>query len=69
MPGENGGEVQVGNETWVPKEYSVPGWEDQLMASIGYWISAIIGISMCVLITLGIGKAMELWRGDDGMKE
>ncbi len=68
------GEVQIGNQTWEPKEYSggaplpdynVPGWEDQLMASIGYWISAIIGISMCVLVTLGIGKAIELWRGEE----
>ena len=69
------GEVNMSeNETWEPKEYSggaplpdynVPGWEDKLMASVGYWISAIIGIIMCVLVTLGIGKALELKRGDE----
>lgn len=68
------GEVHLGeNETWTPAEYSggaplpdynVPGWENEFMASLGYWLSAVIGISMCVLVTLGIGKAVELWRGD-----
>ena len=73
------GEVELGeNETWVPQQYggaplpdyNVEGWDDQFMASLGYWISAIIGISMCVFVTLGIGKAAELWRkGEKGNKE
>lgn len=66
------GEVKVGNNTWAPEEYgggaplpdyNVPGWEGRVMASVGYYISAVIGIAMCVLITLGISKAIEMWRG------
>jgi len=32
------------------------------MASLGYWISAVIGIAMSVITVLGIAKAVELWR-------
>jgi len=66
------GEVNLGGETWQPREffggaplpdYNVPGWEGMLMASVGYWFSAVIGIVMCVLITLGVVKILELWKG------
>ncbi|HHH78414.1 MAG: hypothetical protein J7L93_01555 [Thermoplasmata archaeon] len=66
------GSVSDGNTTWTPKEYSggaplpdysIPGWENKLMASVGYWISAVIGIIMSVVTVLGIAKAVELWKG------
>jgi len=64
--------VDEGNTTWTPREYSgeaplpdynVPGWESKVMSSVGYWISAVIGMSMSVIFVLGISKAMELRRG------
>lgn len=67
------GEVELPNgQKWVPQQYSggaplpdynIPGWENKLMASIGYWISAMIGVSMCFLTTLGVAKAVEIWKG------
>ena len=72
------GEVQVGNnETWEPEQYggaplpdyNVAGWDSPLMASVGYWLSAIIGVSMCIFITLGVGKAVELWRKEEGPRD
>jgi hypothetical protein len=32
------------------------------MASVGYWISAIIGIALTMLVILGIVKALEMRR-------
>lgn len=68
------GEVNQGNATWTPQgygggaplpDYGVPSWESKLMATAGYWLSAIIGIVMCILVTLGFAKAMELLRGEE----
>ncbi len=65
------GEVNLNGKAWSPHEffggaplpdYNVPGWEGMLMASVGYWLSAVIGITMCIFITLGIVKTLELWR-------
>ncbi|MHC1597738.1 MAG: PDGLE domain-containing protein [Methermicoccaceae archaeon] len=67
------GEVHTSGGVWTPQEYgggaplpdyNVPGWEDSmLMSSVGYWLSAILGILMTVLLTLGVVKAVEIWRG------
>lgn len=63
--------IDDGNTIWTPREhsggaplpdYNVPGWESKLMASLGYWISAIIGMGMSVVAVLGISKAVELRR-------
>ncbi len=64
-------EVKVGNETWEPKSYSggapladydVPGWEDQFMASLGYIISAFVGVFMVILMSLGVAKLGEIYN-------
>ncbi|MEJ2248691.1 MAG: hypothetical protein P8Y70_03255 [Candidatus Lokiarchaeota archaeon] len=49
---------------WTPQsffsgllhDYNVFGWSSQLMASIGYWISAIIGIALTGLTIYAINK-------------
>ncbi len=48
---------EVGN--WVPQQfwnapfadYDVSGWDGQLMASLGYIISAIVGIVAIIIVT------------------
>ena len=48
---------QVGN--WVPQQfwnapfadYDLSGWDSQLMASLGYIISAIVGIVAIIILT------------------
>ncbi len=62
--------VKVGNETWEPQsytsapfpDYSIPGWNSMLLASISYIISAFIGVSMCFLVVMGIAKTVEMMR-------
>ncbi|MHC1611005.1 MAG: PDGLE domain-containing protein [Candidatus Methanospirareceae archaeon] len=66
------GEVQDPEHgiNWTPQayfgaplpDYNVEGWDSMLMASVGYWISAIIGIALTMLVTLGIVKALEMRR-------
>ena len=66
------GEVQDSTHgiNWTPEsyfgaplpDYNVEGWDNKLMASIGYWISAIIGIALTMLVVLGIVKAQEMMR-------
>jgi len=57
--------------SWTPKSFfnaplpdynlPLPGWdENKVLASIGYWISAIVGILMCFLVSLGVVKAIEI---------
>ncbi len=69
------GEVKLPNgKVWTPKsyfnaplpDYNVEGWEDKLMASIGYWISAVIGVAATMLMSLGVVKTIELWRSEEG---
>ena len=66
------GEVKIKNKTWTPKEYSggaplpdysIPTFdeENKFLASVAYWISAIVGVAMCFFVMLGIAKAIELW--------
>lgn len=48
--------------TWVPQQfwnaplpdYDLSGWESQAAASLGYIISAIIGIAAVILLTYGL---------------
>ncbi|HEC57057.1 MAG TPA: hypothetical protein ENI32_04130 [Candidatus Syntrophoarchaeum butanivorans] len=55
---------------WTPQsyfdapfpDYNIEGWESMMMASVGYWISAIIGIAITMLVILGIAKAIEILR-------
>jgi len=55
---------------WTPQsyfnaplpDYNVEGWEGMFMASLGYWLSAIIGIGVTMLLVLGVVKAIELMR-------
>ncbi len=66
------GEVQdaVHSVSWTPQsyfgapfpDYNVEGWDSMLMASVGYWLSAIIGIALTMLVVLGIAKAAEITR-------
>jgi cobalt/nickel transport protein len=66
------GEVQdtAHGINWAPQayfgaplpDYNVEGWDSMLMASVGYWISAIIGIALTMLVILGIVKALEMVR-------
>ncbi|MHA1822012.1 MAG: PDGLE domain-containing protein [Promethearchaeota archaeon] len=53
---------------WTPKsffkallpDYNVDGWDSQLMASLGYWISAIVGVSLTFFIVYAIFKLKTL---------
>ncbi len=63
------GQVKIGNKTWMPQHYSggaplqdydVPGWDSQIMASLGYIISAFVGVFMVITVTLGIIKLGEI---------
>lgn len=55
---------------WTPQsnfdapfpDYNIRGWDDPLMASVGYWISAVLGIILTVLVVLGIVKMQEIYR-------
>ncbi len=62
-------EVKVGNKTWEPKHYSggaplqdydVSGWDSQCMASLGYIISAFVGVFMVITVVMGIVKMGEI---------
>ncbi len=64
-------EVKIGNKTWVPQHYSggaplqdydVPGWDNQFMASLGYIISAFVGVFMVITVSLGVVKLGEIAR-------
>ncbi|MHA1584486.1 MAG: PDGLE domain-containing protein [Promethearchaeota archaeon] len=52
------------NTTWTPHsffeslfpDYNVDGWSSKGMASIGYWISAIVGVILVMGIILVFGK-------------
>jgi len=47
---------------WVPstylnaplQDYNLPGWDGQLMASLGYVLSAVVGILAVVLLSYGL---------------
>ncbi|NIA12068.1 MAG: hypothetical protein GWP10_20680 [Nitrospiraceae bacterium] len=65
------GSVHKGNTTWTPHEYgwgaplsdyNIPGWGGKVMASLGYWISAAIGVVMSAAAVLGISKVIKLCR-------
>ncbi|MHC1625037.1 MAG: PDGLE domain-containing protein [Methermicoccaceae archaeon] len=45
-------------------DYNIEGWESMVMASVGYWLSAIIGIITTMLMVLGILKALEIMKGE-----
>ncbi len=58
--------------SWVPqqwwtaplKDYNFEGWDSQLMASIGYVLSAVVGVIVIVLFTYALSVGLS--RKDGG---
>ncbi|MHA1730663.1 MAG: hypothetical protein ACTSU5_01910 [Promethearchaeota archaeon] len=65
------GEVDDGQIQWTPQsffggllpDYNVEGWESKTAASVGYWISAVLGIGLTMVVILGFAKLAEKRKG------
>ncbi|MDW5562496.1 MAG: hypothetical protein SA339_04645 [Methanomassiliicoccus sp.] len=58
---------------WAPQQfwnapfpdYDLSGWEGQFMASLGYIISALVGVVAIIVVTYLLSKALARKNNDD----
>jgi len=58
---------------WVPQQfwnaplpdYNLEGWESQLMASLGYIISALVGVVAVILVTYLLSRMLGRKNDDE----